>query len=70
MRLQDTQRQPHAKERRQDGVELAKREEGGREGRWEEDKEEERGGGVGRGERGEGRRGEGRRGGGGGGSST
>ena len=45
--------------------------EGGREGRWEEDKEEERGGGVGRGERGEGRgeRGEGRReeGGGGGG---
>ena len=39
--------------------------EGGREGRWEENKEEERGGGVGRGERGEGRRGEGRRGGGG-----
>ena len=35
---------------------------GRREGRWEEDKEEERGGGVGRGERGEGRRGEGRRG--------
>ena len=33
---------------------------GGREGRWEEDKEEERGGGVGRGERG----GEGGRGGG------
>ena len=28
---------------------------GRREGRWEEDKEEERGGGVGRGERGEGR---------------
>ena len=25
--------------RRQDGVELAKREEGGREGRWKEDKE-------------------------------
>ena len=48
-------------QRRQDGVELAKREEGGREGRWEEDKEEARGG-VGRGERGEGRgeRGEGR----------
>ena len=35
------------------------RREGGREGRWEEDKEEERGGGVGKGERGEGRRGEG-----------
>ena len=35
---------------------------GRREGRWEEDKEEERGGGVGRGERGEGRgeRGEGK----------
>ena len=43
---------------------LAKREEGGREGRWEEDKEEERGGG----ERGGGERGGGERG--GGGSST
>ena len=36
---------------------------GRREGRWEEDKEEERGGGVGRGERGGGERGGGGRGG-------
>ena len=38
--------------------------EGGREGRWEEDKEEERGGGVGRRERGGGERGGGEDGGG------
>ena len=37
MRPQDTQRSPHAKERRQDGVELAKREVGrGEVGRGEE----------------------------------
>ena len=54
-KIRNANRMPKSDDRRQDGVELAKREEGGgREGRWEEDKEEERGGG---GERGGGERG-------------
>ena len=69
-KIRNANRMPKSDDRTESNV--AKREEGGREGRWEEDKEEERGGGErgeGRGERGEGRgeRGEGRRGGGGGG---
>ena len=61
-KIRNANRMPKSDDRTD--VELAKREEGGREGgregRWEEDKEEERGGGVGRGEEGRGAEGRGR----------
>ena len=60
-KIRNANRMPKSDDRTESNLGRGRRE-GGREGRWEEDKEEERGGGVGRGERGEGRRGEGRRG--------
>ena len=55
-KIRNANRMPKSDDRTESNLRRGRRE-GGREGRWEEDKEEERGGGVGRGERGEGRRG-------------
>ena len=60
-KIRNANRMPKSDDRTESNLRRGRRE-GGREGRWEEDKEEERGGGVGRGE--EGRGAEGRRGGG------
>ena len=60
-KIRNANRMPKSDDRTESNLRRGRRE-GGREGRWEEDKEEARGGGVGRGERGKGRgeRGEGR----------
>ena len=54
-KIRNANRMPKSDDRTESNLRRGRREggrEGGREGRWEEDKEEERGGGVGRGERG------------------
>ena len=55
-KIRNANRMPKSDDRTESNLRRGRRE-GGREGgrKWEEDKEEERGGGVGRGERGEGR---------------
>ena len=55
-KIRNANRMPKSDDRTESNLRRGRRE-GGREGRWEEDKEEERGGRVGRGERGGGERG-------------
>ena len=57
LKIRNANRMPKSDDRTESNLRRGRRE-GGREGRWEEDKEEERGGGVGRKERGEGGGGE------------